>query len=193
MHDIEPHFQWRDRYRAETDAASPFYGREYSEFGYSNRVYNYLLHPQWDEFGSETLYLKILFVDYDEHYAIIELIGEWNDVLHNDSMHLKREVIDYLVAEGITRYVLLMEGVLVFHGDADDYYEEWYHEVTEAGGWIALLNVHAHVAEELQDTQLDSYLQFGEVFNNITWRPQKPKRVYEAIEGLLQTEIRRVY
>ena len=89
MHDIEPHFHWRERYRAEDDDASPFHGRVYSEFGYSNRVYNYLIHPQWDEFGAETLYLKILFVDYDDQYAIIELIGEWNDAVHNDSMHLK--------------------------------------------------------------------------------------------------------
>ena len=150
MHDIEPHFQWRDRYRAEDDSASPFYGRQYSEFSYSNKVYNYLLHPQWDEFGSETLYLKILFVDYDDRYAIIELIGEWNDALHNDSMWLKREVIDYLVAEGITEYILIMEGVLNFHSDTDDYYEEWYQEITEAGGWIAMVNVLDHVADTSQ-------------------------------------------
>ena len=193
MHDIEPHFQWRDTYRAERDPASPFHGRTYSEFSYSNKVYNYLLHPQWDDFGSETLYLKILVVDYDEHYAIIELIGEWNDALHNDSMHLKREVIDYLVEEGITQYILIMEGVLNFHADADDYYEEWYQEVTDAGGWIALVNVLEHVADEMTDARLDRYLKYGNLLNGITWRPQKPRRVHEAIEGLLQTRTRRVY
>ena len=193
MHDIEPHFQWRDRYRAEDDSASPFYGRQYSEFDYSNKVYNYLLHPQWDEFGSETLYLKILFVDYDDRYAIIELIGEWNDALHNDSMHLKREVIDYLVAEGIKDYILIMEGVLNFHSDADDYYEEWYQEVTDAGGWIAMINVLDHVADEMSSAGLDKYVHYGEVLDGLTWRPQKARRVHEAIEGLLQTERRRVY
>ena len=193
MHDIEPHFQWRDRYRAEDDSASPFYGRQYSEFSYSNKVYNYLLHPQWDEFGSETLYLKILFVDYDDRYAIIELIGEWNDALHNDSMWLKREVIDYLVAEGITEYILIMEGVLNFHSDTDDYYEEWYQEITEAGGWIAMVNVLDHVADELSSAGLDRYIRYGDYLNNLTWRPQKARRVHEAIEGLLQTDVRRVY
>jgi hypothetical protein len=193
MHDIEPHFQWRDRYRAEDDSDSPFYGRQYSEFGYTNRVYNYLLHPQWDNFGAETLYLKILFVDYDDRYAIIELIGEWNDALHNDSMHLKREVIDYLVHQGIQDYVLIMEGVLNFHADADDYYEEWYQEIIDGGGWIALLNVHNHVADELNDAGLDRYLHFGDVLNGLTWRPQKPARIHEAVEGLLQTDTRRVY
>ncbi len=43
--------------------------------------------------GSETLYLKILFVDYDERYAIIELIGEWNDAINNDIMLLKRDIV----------------------------------------------------------------------------------------------------
>jgi len=30
-------------------------------------------------FGSRTLYLKVLLADYDEHYVVIELFGEWND------------------------------------------------------------------------------------------------------------------
>lgn len=193
MHDIEPHFQWRDNYRAEDDTASPFFGRRYSEFSYSNKVYNYLLHPQWDDFGSETLYLKIIFVDYFDHYAIIELIGEWNDALHNDSMHLKREVIDHLIAEGINQYILIMEGVLNFHSDADDYYEEWYQEVNDSGGWIAMINVLDHVSDELTDARLDKYIRHGEVLNGLSWRPQKPQRVHEAIEGLMQTRTKRVY
>ena len=193
MHDIEPHFGWRDRYRAEYDPASPFHGRVYSEFEYSNRVYNYLLHPQWDGFGAETLYLKVLFVDYEEQYAIIELIGEWNDAVHNDSMHFKREFVDHLLAEGITKYILIMEGVLNFHGGEDDYYAEWAEEIRDVGGWVALLNVHEHVTNELNDSHLDNYLTYGDYLNGLTWRPQKPKRVYEAIEGLVQGGQRRVY
>ena len=193
MHDIEPHFQWRERYRAEDDDASPFYGRQYSQFGFPNRVYNYLIHPQWDEFGAETLYLKILYVDYDQRYAIIELIGEWNDAVHNDSMHLKREVIDHLVREGISKYILVMEGVLNYHGSDTDYYEEWFDEIGDDDGWIALLNVHHQVRQELDQTGLDSYLHYGDYLNNITWRPQKPQRMYEAIEGVLSTGVRRLY
>ncbi|MBC6995796.1 hypothetical protein QWY85_17725 [Neolewinella lacunae] len=193
MHDIEPHFGWRERYRAEDDQLSPFFGRQYNEFGFNNRVYNYLIHPQWDEFGAETLYLKILYLDYEEQYAIIELIGEWNDAVHNDSMHLKREVIDPLISEGIRRFILIMEGVLNFHGGDTDYYEEWVEEVRYDGGWIALLNTHQHVVDELEDTRLEGYLHFGSFLNDLTWRPQKPHRVYEAIEGLLQKEIRRIY
>jgi hypothetical protein len=57
---------------AEEDPRSIFFGRTYSEFEFSQAVYNYYIHPQWDEFGSKTLYLKILFADYDAKFAIIE-------------------------------------------------------------------------------------------------------------------------
>lgn len=193
MHDIEPHFRWRDKYQGEKDQQNPFFGRSYNEFGYENKVYNYLLHPQWDAFGSETLYLKIIFADYQSAYAIIELIGEWNDALHNDVMHLKRNVIDELLAAGIRRFILLGEQVLNFHGDDDSYYEEWYDDIRDGEGWIVLLNTLDHVSQEMQDSRLDNYVHFGPIFNNINWRPQKPERVYEAIEGLLASETRRIY
>jgi hypothetical protein len=193
VHDIEPHFGWREKYCAEDDKSSPFYGREYSEFGYTNKVYNYLLHPQWDEFGAETLYLKQLFTDYDEHYVIIEMIGEWNDAVHNDVMHLKREFIDQLVGSGIRHFIIIMEGVLNFHGEDTDYYEEWLEDISDGDGWVALLNCHGHVMDELTQTRLDNYLAFGEQLNDLAWRPQKPGRIFEAVEGLLETGTRRIY
>ncbi|MGB3545947.1 MAG: hypothetical protein WBA17_03185 [Saprospiraceae bacterium] len=193
MHEIEPHYQWRDRYIAADDPASPFYGRTYNEFGFDNQVYNYLLHPQWDDIGSDTLYVKIIFADYEEGYAIIELIGEWNDALHNDVMYLKRAVIDQLVEAGIYRYILIAENVLNFHGDDDSYYEEWYDDIRDDDGWIVILNLLHHVAEEMTDTRLDRYVSYGEIFQTINWRPQKPQRIYAAIEGLLQTKVKRVY
>ncbi|MEM7572460.1 MAG: hypothetical protein AAF433_06150 [Bacteroidota bacterium] len=185
MHTIEPHFQWRDRYQAEKDQYSPFYGREYSEFHFTNKVYNYLLHPQWDEFGSETLYVKVIFADYEAGYAIMELIGEWNDALHNDVALLKREVIDLMLQAGINKYIISMENVLNFHGSDDSYYEEWKEEVRDEGGWVAFLNVLPHVAEELQDMNIDHYLSFGGPLDGVNWRPQKPVRVFEAIESVL--------
>ena len=72
MHDIEPYYNWRHLYIASEDENSPFYGREYSEIEFTNQIYNFVIHPQWDDFGSETLYMKILFVDYDEKYCFIE-------------------------------------------------------------------------------------------------------------------------
>jgi len=193
MHDIEPHFRWRDQYIAAEDDRSPFYGRTYNEFQFTHKVYNYYIHPQWDAFGSATLYLKVLIVDYDEGYAILELIGEWNDCLHNDIMHLKREVVDQMLDEGIHRFICICENVLNFHGEDDDYYEEWYEDIKEENGWIVFLNTLEHVEDEMRDTRLDHYTNFGSLFNGINWRPQKPKRIYEAIEGLLQQETKRVY
>ncbi len=58
MQDIEPYDNWHYLYTSEEDERSPFYGREYSEFVFTQTVYNYYIHPQWDEFGSSTLYLK---------------------------------------------------------------------------------------------------------------------------------------
>lgn len=104
MHTIEPYYNWRHLYTAEEDEQSPFFGHVYSEFEFSNTVYNYYIHPQWDEIGSRTLYLKIIFVDYDVNYAIIEMIGEWNDAIENDIQTLKRNVIDLLIAKNLQVY-----------------------------------------------------------------------------------------
>jgi hypothetical protein len=193
MHDIEPHYHWRDEYTAEDDSRSPFFGRQYDEFQFSQKVYNYYIHPQWDAFGSSTLYLKILFVDYSEQYAILELIGEWNDCLHNDIMFLKREIIDALIQEEIYKFILVCENVLNFHGDDDSYYEEWHEDIRDEDGWVCLLNTLQHVEDEMQETGLHSYINFGGHFNDINWRPQKPKVVFEAIEGLLQRVTKRLY
>src|ERR1700712_4690686 len=107
MHTIEPFYNWRAIYLSEKDQRSPFYGREYSEFEFSQTVYNYYIHPQWDDFGSRTLYMKILFVDYELNYAIIELLGEWNDAIENDIMTLRRNITDHLYKQGIFKFILI--------------------------------------------------------------------------------------
>ena len=55
MQDIEPFYNWRHIYVSEEDQLSPFFGRQYSEFEFTQTVYNYYIHPQWDDFGSRTL------------------------------------------------------------------------------------------------------------------------------------------
>ena len=141
MHDIEPHYQWRDRYIASEDEQSPFFGRVYDEFQFSQKIYNYFIHPQWDAFGSNTLYLKILFVEYQQGFAVLELIGEWNDCLQNDIMFLKRNIADDLAQNGIHKFVLVCENVLNFHASDDSYYQEWFEDVSEEHGWICFLNL----------------------------------------------------
>ena len=193
MHNIEPHFQWRDQYIASEDLRSPFFGREYSEFEYSHQLYNFYLHPQWDDFGSSTLYGKILFADYEEGCVLIELIGEWNDTLHNDIMYLKRNVVDLLMKKDIVKFVFFCENVLNFHASPDDdYYAEWSEEITEEGGWIALLNTRQHVIEEMHDARLQLYAHFGEDYNDINWRSQKPQVVCSIIDAMVNGRIQRL-
>ena len=79
---LEPHYKWRRWYTAEEDSYSPFYNRIYSEFESTNAIYNTPIHPQWDEFDSLTLYAKILFINYDLGFAIIEFIGEYHSPIH---------------------------------------------------------------------------------------------------------------
>lgn len=183
MHDIEPHFKWRHVYIAAEDQLSPFYGRTYDEFTFKQKIYNYYIHPQWDEFGSSTLYMKILQADYNNGYAIIELIGEWNDCLQNDVMFLKRNIVDELLPNGISKYILVCENVLNFHGSDDCYYEEWFEDVKEEDGWICFLNILSHVQDEMQDMRIQHYVNLGQEFNDVTWRPVTPKNLFKAIDA----------
>lgn len=185
MHDIEPFYHWRDHYIASEDKRSPFYGRFYDEFHFTNKVYNYFIHPQWDEFGSSTLYMKILYADYEDGFAIFEMIGEWNDTLHNDIMYLKREVVDRMIPHGIRKFVVICENVLNFHGSDDCYYEEWYEDVRDDDGWIAFLNLFSHVEDEMSDTRLQHYVHFGEAFNEVIWRAVKPANLIHLLEQFI--------
>lgn len=180
MHELEPYFNWRHLYTAEEDEQSPFFGRVYSEFEFSNTVYNYYIHPQWDEFGSKTLYLKLLFVDYDYNYAIIELIGEWNDAVENDVMQLKRSIIDHLVQHGIYKYILIAENVLNFHSSDKDYYEEWYDDIKDEGGWIVAVNMPQQTQYDFQYSKIDKLIRMMEVDQ---WRIYQPQHFFQLIDN----------
>lgn len=184
MHEIEPYIGWRDNYIAAEDRQSPFYGRVYDEFKFTQKIYNYFIHPQWDDFGSDTLYTKILFVDYQEGFAFLEFIGEWNDCLHNDIMFLKRDIIDKLIDQGIYRYVLLCDNVLNFHSGDDSYYEEWYEEVVEEDGWICFINLSEHVKQEMELARIQYYTRFGPEFNDFIWRKKKPTAIIQSIDNI---------
>lgn len=186
MQNIEPYYQWRHLYMAEEDPLSPFYGREYSEFEFTQTVYNYYIHPQWDEFGSNTLYLKILFTDYEEGYTIIELLGEWNDAIGNDIMMLKREIIDLLIAEGIRKFILITENVLNFHSSDDSYYEEWNEDIIDDGGWVVMLNMPEHSQREMRAAGIGRYIFFQEYDE---WRTHQPPVVLNKVEEQLLKRI----
>jgi len=153
MFNIEPYYSWRNLYIASEDELSPFYGKEYSEFEFTNAVYNYLIHPQWDEMGSSTLYIKILYADYNLGFYIIELMGEWNDALYNDIMYFERNIVEPLIDNGINKFILIGENVLNFHSSDNDYYQEWFDEIED--GWIVGINFREHVIKEFEDANLD--------------------------------------
>lgn len=190
MHELEPYYRWLDYYESKHDSRSPLYGRNYNEFEFTNTIYNYYIHPQWDFFGSNTLYLKVLYANYDEQFCIIEMIGEWNDCLHNDIMFLKRDIIDPMVKEGILRFILIGENVLNFHGSDDCYYEEWFEDIIEEGGWVAMVNFRKHVTEAMQEEQLHFYLNFSEHLNDLNWRKLKPLNLYTVVDHLIIKALR---
>jgi hypothetical protein len=183
MHTIEPYYNWRHLYVSSEDLNSPFYGKEYNEFEFTNAIYDHFIHPQWDEIGSATLYLKILFVSYDKGFCIIELIGEWNDCLYNDIMYLKRNVVEMLIEKGITKFILIGENILNFHASDNDYYQEWFDEIEE--GWIAFINLREHVMSEIMRSHIDYYLAIGGALNEVIWRNTTPLQVYEKVNSFL--------
>jgi hypothetical protein len=186
MQNIEPYDNWQYLYTSENDERSPFYGREYSEFAFTQTVYNYYIHPLWDEFGSATLYLKVLMADYQEKYAIIELIGEWNDAIENDIMTLKRDVIDEFERQGITKFILITENVLNFHSSDDSYYEEWFEDVNEEGGWIVALNMPEQTQHDFKKARLNNYI---ELLAFVPWRTMKPDVLFNQIDNILLRRI----
>ncbi|MEZ4799082.1 MAG: hypothetical protein R2809_04725 [Flavobacteriales bacterium] len=189
MHDLEPYYNWRDLYISSEDPFSPFFDREYSEFEFSDKIYNHYIHPQWDNFGSQTLFMKILFAEYEDGFAIIEFIGEWNDLLYNDIMHLKRDIVEHLMHHGITKFILIGENILNFHNSDDCYYEEWFEEVENENGWVAFLNLRDHVLHDFQAANIDSYFVLGGKLNETKWRTLTPDQLFEQVDSAVQKRL----
>jgi hypothetical protein len=185
MHELEPFYKWDGIYSSSSDERSPFFGQTHQEYDLS--LYDHILHPEWDFVGSETLYVKVLFADYDSGFTIIELLGEWNDTLHNDIMHLKRNLIDHQLSEGIQRFLLIGENVLNFHGLEDDYYQEWFEEVED--GWIVAMGFREFIHREWNKYGLDSFLNWGGKLEIENWRTLSPAHIQEFIEHEMRRRI----
>lgn len=183
MHTLEPFYNWRHLYIASEDERSPFFGTEYSEFEFVHSVYNYFIHPQWDEFGSATLYAKILFTDYLKGFTIIELLGEWNDCLYNDIKFLKQNVADVLTSEGVSEFILIGENVMNFHSSDDCYYQEWMEDTD--GGRITAVNFRRHVAEEFARAHLTSVIGFHPALSSVYWRSLSPFQLHALVEAVM--------
>ncbi|NBU35572.1 MAG: hypothetical protein EBS35_03235 [Bacteroidetes bacterium] len=190
MHDLEPFFRWIDDYSAAKDERSPFFQTTYNEFYFENKIYNYLIHPQWDDIGSETLYIKILWVDYDLKFCIIEFLGEWNDCIEEDCQTLKRNIIDKMLVYDIVHFILIGENILTFHSGDDDYYQEWIEDISEEGGWVALLNLPKHVYADFKDARIHHLFFMGTDYNTFNWRVYKPTAIFQLLEERIQGSIK---
>ena len=186
MQDIEPFFNWRHMYVAEEDLQSPFFGREYSEFEFTQVVYNYYIHPQWDDFGSRTLFMKILYAEYEAGFVVIELLGEWNDAIENDIMTLRREITDDLQDKGIKKFILIGENVLNFHSSDDSYYEDWFEELNDLNGWAVILNLPLQSRYDFDKARLYNYVPLLELDN---WRTMTPENLLLAVEHLRSRQL----
>jgi hypothetical protein len=108
-------------------------------------------------------------------------------------MFLKRNLIDRLIDAGITKYVLCCDHVLNFHSSDSSYYEEWYDDIKEEGGWICYIESLDHVKKELETQNLQFYINFGEDYDDINWRKTKPKNIILRIEELLSRQTRALH
>ncbi len=187
MHDIEPYYSWTKYYDPASDECSPFYGKEYNYEFYQDAIYNYYIDPAWDYIGSETLYIKVLFADYDLGFAVIEFIGEWNDAISNDIMYLKRNIVDHFAQFGISKYILIGENVFNFHGSDDCYYEEWFEDVED--GWIAAVNFRDFVVDEWKKYDIDNYVNFGGGLDMVNWRTMPPLVFCENVRRIISRRI----
>jgi hypothetical protein len=187
MHDIEPYYNWLKYYDPSQDERSPFFGKEYNFDIYSDTIYGYYIDPAWDFMGSETLYIKVLYAEYESGFAVIEFLGEWNDAINNDIMHLKRNVIDDMIRNGVNKFILIGENILNFHGSDDSYYEEWFDEVED--GWVAAVNFPEFIQEEFKRYHLDSYINMGGTLQLNNWRTLNPSSFYDVVSKLIQRRL----
>ena len=97
-------------------------------------------------------------------------------------MRLKREVIDEFLKEGISKFILITENVLNFHSSDDSYYEEWFEDIAEAGGWIVSLNMPAPTQHDFIKARLNNYIG---LIGFVPWRTMKPDVLFNQVDNLL--------
>ena len=183
LRDIEPFYGWLPLYDPKQDERSPFYEIEHNLFYFDRSINHIPAHPLWEDFGSESLLLKILFVNYEEGYAVIELFGEWNDLYDNDFKLLAENVLTFLIDHGINRYMLICENVFNTYLEADDYYAAIQEELED--GWICLLRARPRVKEEMEAYGMSSYVFWSEKLDALPWRTLKPPQLLAAVEQLM--------
>ena len=130
--------------------------------------------------------MKILYADYEQHFAIIELLGEWNDAIENDIMAIRRNVTDILFAKGICKFIFIAENVLNFHSSDDSYYEEWREQLEDDAGWVVILDMPDQSQYDFKRTRLTNYIT---LFDFPQWRTLKPEFVFQQVDNLVMKRL----
>lgn len=182
LSDVEPHYGWLGYYDPELDTCSPF-AHDPDDSDARPQLYTFEANPRWDGIGSESLLVKILFVNYapapEGGFAIIELLGEWNDLYENDWRLLCDNCLDWLVAQGIDRFILICENVFHAYLEADDYYADFAERIPE--GWVCLLRARPEVLAEFERYGISPYFYWNSQFDDLRWRKLKPWQLYALV------------
>jgi len=102
-------------------------------------------------------------------------------------MTLKRNIIEPMIESGILKFILIGENVLNFHFSDDCYYEEWFDDIEN--GWVALVNFHDHVLNELKKVSIDNYFVMGGELQELDWRTYNPIQLFNRIESLVSRRL----
>jgi hypothetical protein len=95
-------------------------------------------------------------------------------------MNFKREVIDRLIANGIRKFILVGENILNFHSSDDCYYEEWYEDVVEDGGWMVILGLPEQSRYDFTRAGVDRYLMITELDE---WRTYSAVNLFTRLDN----------
>ncbi|MEZ4776821.1 MAG: hypothetical protein R3D00_26840 [Bacteroidia bacterium] len=179
LRDIEPFYGWLEIYSHDQDELSPFHEVQHNMFYYDRSINNIPAHPLWDDIGSESLLVKILYANYQEGYAIIELFGEWNDLFENDYKLFGENCLTYLIDNGIDKFILICENVFHIYLETDDYYQAIQEEMED--GWICILKAKEEVREDMIQYGVSPYFFWSPVLDEINWRKLKPFQLFSLV------------
>lgn len=178
---IEPFSGWLHIYDPAQDRRSPFYGVEHNQFFFDRYIYTYQAHPLWEYIESESLLVKLLYVNYRRGFAVIELLGEWNDLFQNDFKLLCEHCLYPLMKKGVNRFALITENVFQLYLQSDEYYRDLQDRLED--GWVALVNARPNVVDELRRLDLLDCFHLLTDSREVRWRKQKPWELYYQVTG----------
>jgi len=95
-------------------------------------------------------------------------------------------VMEKFMAEGVFKFILIAENVLNFHSSDNEYYKEWYEEVTDENGWLVILNMPEATQYDFKKAKLNRYIELYELEN---WRTYKPFHLFKKIDNELMTRL----